>query len=104
MLAYLLLTSAEILISITALEFSYTQAPPRMKSAVMSLYLLSMSLGNLFTSRVNAHIEAAGPAAGLDGAGYYLFFAKLTAIALLLFIVVARFYRGRSHIQGAESG
>jgi POT family proton-dependent oligopeptide transporter len=98
-LAYLLLTSAEILISITALEFSYTQAPPRMKSAVMSLYLLSMSLGNLFTSWLNAHIEAAGPAAGLDGAGYYLFFAKLTAVALLLFIVVARFHRGRAHLQ-----
>ena len=102
-LAYLLLTSAEILISITALEFSYTQAPPRMKSAVMSLYLLSMSLGNLFTSRLNAHIEAAGPAAGLDGAGYYLFFAKLTAVALLLFMVIARFYRGRTHLQGGEA-
>jgi POT family proton-dependent oligopeptide transporter len=102
-LAYLLLTSAEILISITALEFSYTQAPARMKSAVMSLYLLSMSLGNLFTSRLNAHIETVGPEAGLEGAGYYLFFVKLTAGALLIFIVVARLYRGRTHIQGGET-
>lgn len=102
-LAYLLLTSAEILISITALEFSYTQAPPRMKSVIMSLYLLSMSLGNLFTSRLNAHIQEAGPEAGLDGAGYYLFFAKLTLGALLLFILVARLYRGKAHIQGGEN-
>ncbi len=103
-LAYLLLTSAEILISITALEFSYTQAPPRMKSVIMSLYLLSMSLGNLFTSGLNAYIEKAGPAAGLGGAGYYLFFAKLTGVALLAFVAVARGYRGRAHIQGGETG
>ncbi|HRJ11228.1 MAG TPA: POT family MFS transporter [Prosthecobacter sp.] len=102
-LAYLLVTSAEILISVTALEFSYTQAPPRMKSVVMSLYLLSMSLGNFFTSRVNAHIESAGADAGLDGAGYYWFFLRLTAAAMVLFFIVAGFYKGRTHIQGEDA-
>ena len=101
-LAYLLVTSAEILISVTALEFSYTQAPPRMKSVIMSLYLLSMSLGNFFTSLVNAHIENAGAGAGLDGAGYYWFFLKLTAATTVLFFIVAGFYQGRTHIQGEE--
>lgn len=101
-LAYLLVTSAEILISVTALEFSYTQAPPRMKSVIMSLYLLSMSLGNFFTSLVNAHIEKAGAGAGLDGAGYYWFFLKLTAATTVLFFIVAGFYQGRTHIQGEE--
>jgi POT family proton-dependent oligopeptide transporter len=42
--AYLLMTTAEILISITVLEFSYTQAPPRLKSFIMALYLLSVGL------------------------------------------------------------
>lgn len=100
-LAYLLITSAEILISVTALEFSYTQAPPRMKSVIMSLYMLSMSLGNFFTSLVNAHIENAGAGAGLDGAAYYHFFLKLTAITTVLYLIVATFYRGRTHIQGS---
>ena len=52
-LAYVVLTASEVLVSITALEFSYTQAPIRMKSFIMSLFLLSTSLGNLLTAGVN---------------------------------------------------
>jgi len=52
-LAYVVLTAAEILVSITALEFSYKQAPLRMKSFIMALYLLSISLGNLMIAGVN---------------------------------------------------
>jgi len=51
--AYLFLTAAEVLISITALEFSYSQAPNPMKSFIMSLYLLSVALGNVFIVIVN---------------------------------------------------
>jgi proton-dependent oligopeptide transporter, POT family len=52
-LAYVVLTAAEILVSITALEFSYKQAPLRMKSFIMALFLLSTSLGNLMIAGVN---------------------------------------------------
>ena len=58
--AYLILTSAEIMISITGLEFSYTQAPKTMKSVVMAVWLFSVSLGNLFTSFVNHSIQTDG--------------------------------------------
>ena len=51
--AYLVLTAGEVLVSITALEFSYKQAPPRMKSFVMALFLFSTSVGNLITAGVN---------------------------------------------------
>jgi POT family proton-dependent oligopeptide transporter len=51
--AYLILTIGEILTSITALEFSYKQAPLRMKSFIMALFLLSTSLGNFITAGVN---------------------------------------------------
>jgi len=102
-LAYLLLTGAEILISITALEFSYTQAPPRLKSFVMSLDLLSVALGNFFTARVNAYIEKTGAAANLSGANYYWFFMKITAVTTVIFVVVAMFYQGRTYMQDEES-
>lgn len=98
-LAYLLITSAEILISITALEFSYTQAPPRLKSLIMSLDLLSVALGNFFTSRVNAYIEKVGAAANLGGANYWWFFLKVTAITTILFFIVALFYKGQTYLQ-----
>src|SRR5258708_22471665 len=52
-LAYLVLTAGEVLVSITALEYSYKQAPLRMTSFVMALFLLSISLGNLLIAAVN---------------------------------------------------
>jgi POT family proton-dependent oligopeptide transporter len=52
-LAYAVLSSGEVLVSITGLEYSYRQAPLSMKSFVMALFLFSVSLGNLLTAQVN---------------------------------------------------
>jgi POT family proton-dependent oligopeptide transporter len=52
--AYLVVTAGEVLVSITALEFSYKQAPLRMKSFIMALFLLSTSVGNMMTAGVNS--------------------------------------------------
>jgi POT family proton-dependent oligopeptide transporter len=52
-LAYVVLTASEVLVSITALEFSYKQAPLRMKSFIMALFLFSTSVGNMMTAGVN---------------------------------------------------
>jgi len=51
--AYGVLTASEVLVSITGLEYSYKQAPPVMKSTIMSLFLLSTSVGNGLTATVN---------------------------------------------------
>jgi POT family proton-dependent oligopeptide transporter len=55
-IAYAILTAAEIMVSITALEFSYTQAPNKLKSIIMGLFLLSVSLGNTIATVVNKFI------------------------------------------------
>jgi len=52
-LAYAVLSASEVLVSITGLEFSYKQAPIRMKSFVTALFLLAVSLGNILTATVN---------------------------------------------------
>ena len=57
LLAYVIITAAEVMVSITGLEFSYRQAPPQMKSFVMSLFLLTVALGNVFTGQVNSIIQ-----------------------------------------------
>ena len=62
------------MISITGLEYSYSQAPPRLKSWIMSLFLLSVSLGNLFVGVVNSMIESGSLV--LEGASYYWFFTQ----------------------------
>ena len=56
-LAYVVLTAAEVMVSIVALEFSYTQAPKAMKSVILALFLGSVSLGNLITAAVNHFIQ-----------------------------------------------
>jgi dipeptide/tripeptide permease len=64
LLAYVLLTASEVMVSITCLEFAYTQAPTSMKSVVMAMFLASVSLGNYFTAAVNKFIliEQGNPA------------------------------------------
>jgi len=96
---YMMITAAEILVSITALEFSYTQAPKRMKSLVMGAFLMSVSIGNFFTAAVNVFIQNADGTSKLDGPSYYLFFAAAMAITAVLFVPVAIWYKERTYIQ-----
>jgi POT family proton-dependent oligopeptide transporter len=56
LIAYALLTASEVMVSIVALEFSYTQAPKTMKSMIMAVFLGAVSLGNLITSQINKFI------------------------------------------------
>jgi dipeptide/tripeptide permease len=53
-LAFLILTIAEILISITGLELAFDAAPKSMKGFVTSLWLLTVFLANVFNS--TAHL------------------------------------------------
>ena len=99
LLAYLLLTSAEVMVSITCLEFSYTQAPRTMKSFVMSLYMAAIALGNLFTSAVNFLIENPDGSSRLAGASYFWFFAGLMLMTALGFVWHSRHYREQSYLQ-----
>jgi POT family proton-dependent oligopeptide transporter len=95
--AYLILTSAEILVSVTGLEFSYTQAPVKMKSLIMALWFLAITLGNEFAHWVNHLIEAG--TIELQGANYYWFFTGAMAIAAVAFVLVAPFYQAKTYVQ-----
>ena len=103
LLAYLLLTSAEVLLVITFMEFSYTQAPQSMKSLIMSFFYLSISMGNLFTAGVNYFIQNPDGTSKLEGAMYHLFFAGFMAGVALIFAVYMMYYRHENIVQD-ESG
>jgi proton-dependent oligopeptide transporter, POT family len=98
-LGYLLLTSAEIMVSITCLDFSYTQAPKKMKSFIMAIFLLSISLGNAFTALVNFVIENPNGTRKLAGASYFWFFVAVMVVTAVLFIPVAARYKEKTYIQ-----
>jgi POT family proton-dependent oligopeptide transporter len=98
-LAFVVLTAAEVMVSVTHLEFAYTQAPRKMKSLVMCTYLGSISLGNLFAAVVNVLIQNPDGSSKLTGAAYFFFFVKVMLAAAVAFVFVARGYRGRTYIQ-----
>lgn len=99
MLAYIAVTAAEVMVSITCLEFSYTQAKNNMKSVVMALFFISVSIGNLFTAGVNYFIQNTDGTSKLPGSDYYYFFAALMAITAVLYIPVAMWYKEKTYIQ-----
>ncbi len=56
-LAFALLTVAEVMVSIVSLEYAYTQAPKTMKSLLMCFYLGAVAIGNFFVAAVNHFIQ-----------------------------------------------
>src|SRR5262249_23209464 len=90
-IAYVLMTLGEVLVSITGLEFAYSQAPRRMKSTVMGLWQLTVSLGNVLVSLI-ALIK-------LPLVQSFWLFAGLMAATSVAFGLRARFYRARDYVQ-----
>ncbi|HEX9508284.1 MAG TPA: POT family MFS transporter [Myxococcales bacterium] len=83
---YAVLTVSEILVSVTGLEFGYTQAPRTMKSIILSFWKLTTAAGNLAVAIVSALAFFHGTALFF----YYAGFAYLAAGGLAL---VARRYK-----------
>ena len=95
--AFAVLTAGEVLVSATHLEFAYSQAPNRLKSLVMCTYLIAISLGNAFTAAVNFLMGWWGMKA--ETTGYFVFFIVTMSVFAVVFVFVARSYRGRTHVQ-----
>ena len=84
---YVIIAVAETLVSVTGLEFAYTQAPRRMKGAIMSMYTLSIGGGSFVTSLVTRNVEFA------SRANYFLFWAAFMTAGAILFAVIAALYK-----------
>jgi proton-dependent oligopeptide transporter, POT family len=89
---YLIMTQAEVMVSITGLEFAYTQAPTRMKSTIMGFWLLSVSLGNKLTAVVTKLPD-------MDLLTSFWAFAGLMGVAAVLFGIRSAFYKYRYYTQ-----
>ena len=98
-LAYIILTASEVLVSITCLEFSYTQAPNFMKSLIMGFFLLSVSLGNIFTVWVNEVMIFNNISYGQS---YYNFYAFLMLATATIFLLVVKYYKPNYYINNEQ--
>ena len=89
---YLVITMAEVMISITGLEFAYTQAPRSMKSTIMSMWLLTVFFGNMITAYI-AKINV------FEGGNFFMFFAALMGVFGVVFVMIARNYVVRDYME-----
>ena len=89
---YVIMTLSEVMVSITGLEFGYSQAPKKVKSVIMGIWLLMVSLGNVLVAFV-ANFQM-GP---LE---FFWVFAGLMAVAALLFGLRAAAYTYKDYAQG----
>ena len=102
-LPYVFLTTGEVLISATGLEFAFTQAAPEMKSTIMSFWLLTVAAGNALVSIITSVLSS--DAAGHSGAvssGRFMLYAGMTAIVGVLFVLIAMRYRYRDTAPAAQ--
>lgn len=97
--SYLLLTIAEVLVSITGLEFAYTQAPREMKSTIMSFWLVTVFLGNIFAAemaRLNFFETASTQ--------YFIFYTVLAAVVAVIFAFLVRGYKMKNYMEDMPVG
>ncbi len=97
-LPYLLLTLGEVLVSATALEFAYSQAPHAMKGVIMAFWYLTSTFGSLWVLLTNASVRNDGfkgviAQTGLSEPAFLMFFfAAFAFLAALAFAAYARSY------------
>ena len=107
MLPYVLLTFGEVLVSATALEFAYSQAPISMKGMIMAFWYLSVTVGNLWVLLVNATVRNEAVISrvaqtGLtENAFLMFFFAAFALVVALAFAWYARRYPMQDHYRTA---
>jgi POT family proton-dependent oligopeptide transporter len=91
---FFILTTAEVLVSVTGLEFAYTQAPRAMKSTIMGFWLLCVTFGNVLVAFL-------APLETLSLATFFWVFAGLMAVAAAVFALLAANYKGKTWLQRA---
>ncbi|MGO8929768.1 MAG: MFS transporter [Limisphaerales bacterium] len=93
LIPYIVLEAGEVMLSATALEFAFSQSPERMKSIVMSFWLMTMAGGHflvaVFTNLNSNYVHA-------RGAVEFYFYAALMVVVAVAFIFLATRYRSRA--------
>ncbi|KJH53369.1 POT family protein [Dictyocaulus viviparus] len=80
---YFVITLGEVLLSVTGLEFAYSQSAPNMKSVLQALWLLTVFMGNVIDMGISGtHIIP-------EPAMEFFFYASLMILTMAVFIMLA---------------
>ncbi|XP_060054266.1 solute carrier family 15 member 2 isoform X2 [Erinaceus europaeus] len=82
---YALVTAAEVMFSVTGLEFSYSQAPMSMKSVLQAAWLLTVAFGNIIVLIVAQF-------SGLVQWAEFVLFSCLLLVVCLIFSIMGYYY------------
>ncbi|XP_017025219.2 peptide transporter family 1-like [Drosophila kikkawai] len=91
------MTAAEVMFSVTGLEFSYSQSPPSMKSVIQACWLLSVAIGNLIVV-VIAKFKFTS-----SQSGEFTLYASLMLVDMHLFMWLGRNYKYRDELKEEEA-
>jgi len=101
--AYMVLSAGEVLVSITGLEYAYTQSPKSMKSTMSAIWLLTVAIGNLFVAYVNNSISNKGFFSQFEGANYFWFFVGLISVFIVVYLFVSPRLKERNYVLEDEN-
>ena len=87
-LAYVIITIAEICISVSGLELAFTAAPPNMKSFVTACWLLTVFIGNILNAQLTPYYEAM-----LPDRYFGMLAVMMIPVTVVFFLVGRRFNR-----------
>jgi POT family proton-dependent oligopeptide transporter len=93
---YVVLEAGEVLLSATALEFAFEQAPKQLKSVIMSFWLMTIAGGHFLIAVItglNSRFVHA------KGASEFFFYAVMMLVVAGAFIFCASRYRQRRQVE-----
>lgn len=96
--AYAVLSAGEVLVSITGLEYAYTQSPPSMKSTMTAIWYFTYSIGSFFNAVVNNSIAGGGMFSGFTGAKFYWLFVGICFGFVVIFVLISPFIKERAFL------
>lgn len=92
--AYVVVTTGEVCLSVTALELAFTAAPASQKGLITACWFMTMSLADVFNGLVTPYYERTvtlpGGALTLTPGVYFAGFALLMVAVTLAFLAIAR--------------
>jgi len=94
---YIVLTTGEVLVSTTGLEFAFREAAPEMKSTIMSFWLLTVAFGNLLVTVITKIFSGAGVGdhSASVSAERFMMYAGMTFVVAIVFSLIATRYHYR---------
>ena len=97
---YFILSAGEVLVSNTGLEFAFREAPRKMRSTLMSFWLLTVAAGNLGVAKlVELNVRSRNPDGAeilyVSGENQFWLYSGLLALVGIAFVFVAMRYTYR---------